>query len=49
MNDTTQPPTRAARRAVFQPVTPAQIVTSACWGVLLLAWVVQAAVEAIVA
>ncbi len=41
--------TRAARRARFYGVTPAQVVTSTCWGVLLLAWVVQAAVEALLA
>ena len=40
---------RAARRARFYGVTPAQVVTSTCWGVLLLAWVVQAAVEALLA
>ena len=40
---------RAMQRAGFHGVTPAQVVTSACWGVLLLAWVVQAVVEAILA
>ena len=46
MNGTRQTRMRATRRARFYGVTPAQVVTSACWGVLLLAWVVQAALEA---
>jgi hypothetical protein len=49
MNDNRQTPTHAMQRARFYGVTRTQVVTSACWGVLLLAWVVQAAVEALFA
>lgn len=49
MGDIRQPRTRGRRHAQFYGVTPGQVVTSTCWGVLLLAWVVQAAVEALLA
>jgi hypothetical protein len=49
MNHIRQTRIRATRHARFYGVTRAQVVTSACWGVLLLAWGVQAAVEALLA
>jgi Co/Zn/Cd efflux system component len=50
MNHIRQTRGHATRHARFYyGVTRAQVVTSACWGVLLLAWGVQAAVEALLA